>query len=263
LTWSDLIDELDRWSGLHRVCTFWWRDDDASEPVRSLAMLLNLAGAFDLQVALAAVPKWATALLPPKLEGGRAVVVQHGFEHRNCAAPGERAIECGGERPLREILGELRIGREQLELLFGSRFLPVLVPPWNRIAEPVLLRLPDLGYVGLSTFGACSCREPISGLTVVNAHIDVLTWRGRLGFAGEERTLRGLIAHLQSRRTGASDVDEPVGLLTHHRNHDEAAWDFLKTLLHITSEHPAAIWIGVEQAFSRVRTPASPQGAAA
>jgi hypothetical protein len=93
---------------------------------------------------------------------------------------------------------------------------------------------------------------------MMNTHVDVLTWRGRTGFAGRKKVLRELIGHLQARRTGVVDPDEPVGLLTHHRDHDEAAWEFVENLLRVTSRHPAARWRGIEQAFgSRFRTIAS------
>ena len=52
------------------------------------------------------------------------------------------------------VLGELGTGRMALERLFGARPLPVLVPPWNRIAPALVPTLPEIGFAGLSTFGA-------------------------------------------------------------------------------------------------------------
>jgi hypothetical protein len=61
------------------------------------------------------------------------------------------------------VLGELGTGWMALERLFGSRVLPVLVPPWNRIAPGLVPALPEIGYRGLSTFGIRGGFRPYPG----------------------------------------------------------------------------------------------------
>ncbi len=92
----------------------------------------------DLPLALAVIPKGATTALAERLRTEpRVAVLQHGWQHKNHAAEGEKKIELGGERPTAEVLDELRRGCERLQTLFPEKFLPVLVPPWNRIADAV------------------------------------------------------------------------------------------------------------------------------
>ncbi len=99
-----------------------------------------------MPVALAVIP----ALIEPSLvdavsKAEIVTVVQHGYAHRNHAPPGARNWELGSHRPVAEIVAELAQGRSGLEQQFGSRFVPVLVPPWNRIDPGVIERLPERG----------------------------------------------------------------------------------------------------------------------
>jgi hypothetical protein len=112
----------------------------------------------------------------------------------------------------------------------------------------VLGGLAGVGFRGASAYGP---RAAMDGARVViaNAHVDPMNWRER-GFAGLDKTLSGLLGELRARRTGATDAEEPLGLLTHHLDHDDAFWDFLDDLFRVTSAHPAARWITVAEAFS-------------
>ena len=77
------------------------------------------------------------------------------------------------------VLGELGTGRMALERLFATRALPVLVPPWNRIAPELVPTLPEIGFAGLSTFAARRRDQPVSGLRQVNTHVDLIDWKDR------------------------------------------------------------------------------------
>ena len=133
------------------------------------------------------------------------------------------------------VLGELGTGWLALERLFGSRALPVLVPPWNRIDPALVPALPEIGYRALSTWGPRPRREAVRGLCQVNMHVDVIDWRGGGGFIGEAAALGALVAALQRARraiaAGNSDGAEPAGLLTHHLVMDAGAWHFVASLL--------------------------------
>jgi len=135
-------------------------------------------------------------------------------------------MELGLHRPAMFVLGELGTGRMALERLFGNRVLPVLVPPWNRIAPALVPTLPEVGYRGLSTFGIRRRAHPVSGLLQVNTHVDLIDWQARR-FVGEDVALAAFEQALAASRTG---TDEPVGVLSHHLAMDEGAWDFLNSL---------------------------------
>jgi len=248
-SWKALRAELDRWRREGRRASFWWRDDDASAPGEALDRLVALAGKHGVPLALAVIPADMDPSLADALpRRARLQLLQHGFSHRNHAPATEKKMELGPQRPRGEVARELRAGRKRLEALFGRRFLPALVPPWNRIDPALLPRLPGLGFVGLSTFRARATAAPAPGLRQVNCHIDIIDWRERR-FAGEAAALDQAVGHLAARRRAAADPTEPTGLMTHHLAHDAAAWRFLDRFLGATATHPAARWLGARQAF--------------
>ncbi|MFQ5971916.1 MAG: polysaccharide deacetylase family protein [Alphaproteobacteria bacterium] len=242
--------ELDLWGEAGVEATFWWRDDDATAPSPALDRLLALQRRYGTPLALAVVPRYPAPALAERLAahdpaGARVVVLQHGYAHQNHAGEGEKAIELGAHRPAAHVVAELAVGRENLSAFPGA--LPILVPPWNRIAPHLLPLLPELGFSGLSTFGARASAEPVPGLGQTNTHIDPVDWRGSRGFLGA--ALDMAVTHLGSRRQGLVDAAEPTGLLTHHLDHDATTWEFIETLLAIATEHPAARWLGAGEAF--------------
>ena len=242
--WAALAAELNAWAAESLQATLWWRDDDATRPGPLLDRLLALAR--DVPLNLAVIPakardSLARLLQEHRREGGAVAALQHGYAHANHEPASAKKAEYGPHRPIAEMIAELSAGRERMEALFGPLFTPVLTPPWNRIAEELTPLLPTAGLHGLSGYGA---RKPGEAPHVVNAHVDIVDWRGTRGFVGEEAALALLTGHLTARRTGAADIAEPTGILTHHRDHDVGCWDFLARLIAALRDHPAALWTG-------------------
>jgi hypothetical protein len=250
MAWQRLSDELDRWATAGAVASFWWRDDDAAEATPALERLLALQRATRAPLALAVVPGELSPSLVRRLAHCDQVsVLQHGWRHANHAGKGEGGWELGDHRPLAEVGAELAAGRQRLAEGFGSRFLPVMVPPWNHISGRMIEALPGLGFTGLSTFRARASAAPAPGLVQVNSHCDPIKWRPSARFAGTGKALADLVGHLQARRTGAADPAEPTGLVTHHLALDEPAWEFVALLLRRTSAHPVVVWQDARDAF--------------
>lgn len=227
--WRALDEEIGRWRDAGRVAELWWRDDDAVDASAALDRLLGLHRDSEVPVALAVVPAKATMALAARLANEPGVdVLQHGYVHANHAPPSDRKSELGLHRPAMLVLGELGTGWLALEKLFGPRALPVLVPPWNRIAPSLVPALPEIGFAGLSTFARRPRAEAVKGLRQVNAHLDLVDWKGRRGFIGTETALDVLVAALCDARCLSS---EPLGVLSHHLAMDEAGWGFLRSLL--------------------------------
>ncbi|MEO3427877.1 polysaccharide deacetylase family protein [Pelagibius sp. CAU 1746] len=243
--WTALETELDAWAAAGRAAEVWWRDDDAAAPSPALERLLELAARQAAPLALAVIPAKAEDALARLLDGRRAdiAVFQHGFAHANhaggLAQRGAKKCELVDPAARPAVLDELRRGRESLSRRFGRRFLPVLVPPWNRIAAALLPRLPDLGFTGLSCYQARAAAEAAPGLTQVNCHLDLMQWRPERRFLGAEAALGLLSGHLAAKREGRADPGEPSGILSHHAVHDGAAWDFLGELLARLAGHRA------------------------
>ena len=251
--WNALTHELDLWEEAGRCATFWWRDDDASDHTDSLETLLDLRAALDIPLALAVVPATATAALRTRLDGEPDVaVLQHGYSHKNFAGPDERKIELDGSRPAAYVVGDLATGTQALSGFTGH--LPVLVPPWNRLAPHLLPYLPELGFRGLSTLGARAKPAPLPGLAANNVHVDPIDWRGKRtgrpgGFTGDDLALADTLAHLAARRTGQADPDEATGLMTHHLVMEADSRDFVDALVAVVRDHPAAAWLPASEVF--------------
>jgi hypothetical protein len=140
----------------------------------------------------------------------------------NRAAPGEKKTEFPAAEPDAQALERLAAARERLRKLAGERALPVLVPPWNRIRESLIPLLSRAGFSGLSRDGKA---KPVTGLKQVNTHIDIIAWHEGRRFIGEEQALSAALELME--------MTQPLGWLTHHAVHDEAAWRFLERLARI------------------------------
>jgi hypothetical protein len=247
---ADLGRALDSFADQGRTAAFWWRDDDAVRPTPALARLLDLSDAFEIEVGVAVIPAAAEASLGDALAARpRAIVLQHGYAHKNHGAKGAPAVELGGARPLAQILEELGAGRRRLDALFAARAERIVAAPWNRIERPVLAALAKHGFRGASAYGPRASMAGAGALVVANAHVDPIDWRERR-FAGEAKALSAIIGELEARRTGSCEPDEPLGLLTHHIDHDAALWAFLARFLAATRAHPAARWLTIGEAFA-------------
>ncbi len=244
--------ELDVWHKAGRIATLWWRDDDAHAASPALKRLLKLCDAHSVPCCLAAIPARIEDSLVHALQNSpHAWVLQHGFAHENHASQGQGlgAWELGLHRPLEAVLKELASGKKILETRFGQRFIPVVVPPWNRIEPALLKHFPDLGLIGLS---AEEDNQLVAdAVRIVPAHADLLRWKGGTArFAGAMKVAGQLVGNLRARRTGTAEQNTPTGVLTHHLEMDEAAWDFMAALLKVTATHPASRWLPAPEVFT-------------
>jgi hypothetical protein len=250
MSWNRMDREIENWAATGKEASLWWRDDDAVAVSPALRRLLAIVERRRIPIALAVIPAGAEPGLAMALEWQPGItVLQHGYAHRNHAAEGARAVECGGARPLDQVTAELAVGRARLMEMFGPRSLPVLVPPWNRMDPALLPHLPDLGFRGLSTWGARARAEAAPDLIQVHTHADPIAWRKGRMFGGAERVIEALASHLQARREGRADPHEPTGLLTHHLTHDEPGWAFLEELAERLANRRGLRWVGAPEAF--------------
>ena len=237
MAWEPLRRELDRWQAAGRVARFWLRDDDAVEPTQPLDMLLDLTGEHEIPLTLAVIPGLTGEELAARLARETTVAVAvHGWSHTNYGGPAGKKQELGGERPAEAVLGELHEGFRLLKRLHPAGFLPMLVPPWNRIDAALIPALPALGFAALSVYGRAKQESP---MPLLNTHVDIIDWHGTRGGRGEAELVAELVTELRDRFAGS---DEPVGVLAHHLVHDAAAWKFLSALFAMTSRHPAVLW---------------------
>lgn len=249
-----LYRELDEWNFDGVNATFWWRDDDAQAMSDELERMLEIAQTHDAPLGLAVIPCGMDDTLAARIKAMSAMapvtILQHGFSHENHAPPDEKKMELGAHRPIAVIHQQLATGFAALRDTFGEQFIPVLVPPWNRIATSLLDSLAQIGFIGLSTYRPRSA-QATSGLRTVNTHVDIIDWKKNKQFIGASQSINAIVAHLKGRRLGDFDSSEPTGLLTHHLVHDESCWQFLAQLLAALDEHPAVKWQSAEVVFCR------------
>ncbi|MBP2551531.1 peptidoglycan/xylan/chitin deacetylase (PgdA/CDA1 family) [Neorhizobium galegae] len=227
-------DHLDRLADEGRTVTFWLRDDDAVTPTPALDRLLMLTSAHEVPLTLAVIPEETGEALARRLASvPLARVAVHGWSHRSYAVPPAKKQELGLDRPLESVTDELQAGFEKLRELYPAQFLPMLVPPWNRIAPAIVDRLPAIGFTSLSVFG----REKSAPLALLNTHVDIMDWHGSHGGKPAEALFAELLSYL-----AGEEPMRPIGILTHHLVHDAAAWDFLEQLFALTASHPACRW---------------------
>ena len=246
--WAPLREELGRWGRAGRQPTFWLRDDDAVEPTPALHRLLALTERSQIPLVLASIPAYATPSLADCLASRSLVsVAVHGWSHANHAADGQKKQELGPHRPESEVLAQLQQGIGRTRELFGRQAVPLLVPPWNRIDAALMPALPSLGFRALSIFGPA---KPAS-LRMVNSTVDIMDWHGTRGCWPAPVLVDMIVAQLRAAFAGG----EPVGVLTHHLVHDDAAWIFLQRLFELTAT--SGQWLGFDALMSRASTPAS------
>jgi len=248
--WLLLDAELAAWSSSGRMATFWWRDDDACAAGPKLDQLVDISSPCGL--LLAVIPTGLDASLETALTDAPHVhIAQHGYAHINHAPRGLGlgAWELGLHRGLTNVMADINAGHTILKDQFGSKLLPVVVPPWNHIAAELLKPIATNGFYGVSAFGPRDHKSPEPGLTIVNAHCDPIRWKTGPQFRGVTKTIGQLLDHLQARRAGTVDADEPTGLLTHHIDLDAAGWNFCTQLASVINQHDAAQWCSPEQLF--------------
>lgn len=251
--WLQLHAEFDLWEAKQQRASLWWRDDDAVAPGVKLSQLVELTS--NAGLLLAVIPVNAQDSLAKELSRYPHVkVAQHGFAHINHAPRGQGlgAWELGLHRGEDAVLSDLATGRARLNALFGPTFIPVIVPPWNRIAPELLAPIASLGYQGVSAFGPREASSRPDGLIIANAHCDPIRWKSGATFAGEQKTITQLVEHLAARRCGRADVDEHTGFCTHHINLDSAGWKFCAQLASVIDAHAGAQWVSPTAVFGEL-----------
>lgn len=218
--------ELTRWRASGKTPVFWWRDDDARRPGPALNRLLHLSRRFRAPLTLAAVPDGDMAALveacaaTPNLD-----LAIHGFRHENRAPAGQPSGEVNDGDTLDDIAAEVETA---IAAFARAGLTPDLfVPPWNNAHATLDAALVRHGLT-VSRYG--ELRAPDAAPPRLDAHLDIMRWKPEARFRGSVRFLLRARRLLVERRVRGL-WDDPIGLLTHHLDHDEASWTFLAAFL--------------------------------
>jgi hypothetical protein len=268
--WEDTQRELDRWAGQGLKATFWIRDDDAIETSDRLTRLHDLAERHDVTIGLAAIPAKLHPNLPQYIrkDGYRFHPMCHGWRHVNHARAGSRPSEFGRERPISALIRDARLAHRAFSNHFGDVG-AVFVPPFGRISRALVSVLPEIGFSGisgaagwlerkLSHFSDWHVRIPAtasfsrSDMPKLDVQIDPIDWRDRT--AHEPLVIsQALVRCLRARRFGLLASTLPIGLVTHHLDHDERVWQICDNILGLLRRHEAIRFLHVGQFFQTVR----------
>ena len=255
--WQALSEEVALWADTGKEVTLWWRDDDAIAPSVEVTRLEQLGRRYDIPLSLAVIPQSASPELEQSLANHPAstCVLVHGLDHHNYAVEGEKRSEFTASRPVSEMKDALsqalRLQTFHLSggQQFAEKFLPVLVPPWNRIPQNMVACLSELGFMGLSTYKARDLANAPPGLVINNCHVDPVNWKAQKSFLGEGETLTLITGHLSARRTHKADFAEITGILTHHLVQDAKTWTFLEEFAAWAMEQPTVRWLDAHEVF--------------
>ena len=217
--------ELARWQAIGHTPLLWWRDDDAREPSAALDRLLQLADGLPLALSVIA-DRPVTGLAARLAKTENVTVGQHGVDHVNRRPKGQPAGEFPLDMPVTAMAHSIGHGRQRM---MSCGIEPAFyAPPWNMIDSGLPEALAMAGFDRLS--GWNSVQTGLGGLRRLDAHVDLLRWKGGPHFRGRNRFYADLMRQL-ARRRRANMMTLPIGLLTHHLDHDEAAWSFLGQFL--------------------------------
>lgn len=226
----------------------WWRDDDAGRDCARLDALLALAGQSRRKLTLAVVPAWLEPEVAAKIAASDVLVLQHGWAHADHAADGSRQIELGGTLTAAACRDQLAGGKAILQRAFGDRFLPVLVPPWNRIDGYCLEIAAELGYTAVSTF-ADDALALDHGLAQVNTHVDLIDWQhGR-----RMKPLAELSAEID--RLVSDPALGTLGVMSHHLDMTPADLTALEQLFRHVDSFERCRWASLGELFPPRRKP--------
>ncbi|QUJ76675.1 polysaccharide deacetylase family protein [Sulfitobacter albidus] len=228
--WSPLRATLREMRRQGCALPIWWRDDDAVAATPALERLTRLSVRLRVPVHLAVIPGALEGSLAPFIADTPALVpVVHGWRHVNHAPEGAKKAEFG--HPRAAAPEELEAGLATLRAAFGTRTMPMFVPPWNRLTPSLMPDIATAGYAAVSTYGPRETSPPAPGITQINTHIDPIDWRGTRGLVDQTTLVARLTATVRARLTKQADATEPLGLLTHHLVHTPEVWDFAERCL--------------------------------
>ncbi|NQW11965.1 MAG: polysaccharide deacetylase [Alphaproteobacteria bacterium] len=249
-----LIRALDAAAIDGRTVDLWWRDDDLEAPSEALDHLLAALAPHGIVPALAAVSARLSGEAVAALGDSGAVMFSHGWTHTNHAPPAEKSSEFGPHRPIEDRLTDCRDARMRLSAIAGDRAVPCFVPPWNRIGDDLADRLAETGLRALSGFVGFGRAPQPAAVPRLDTHVDLIDWRGTRRPISVEGAAAAVATWVERRLAEDHDtgVDAPIGILSHHRVTDRAAWASWKPLWALLAAHPAARWLPPRQALSVV-----------
>jgi hypothetical protein len=264
---SSIHEELDSWQRNGELARFWWRDDDAQIDNKPFKRLIQLAEVTSAPLILAVSPGIISESFVEKLNGIRNVhMAAHGFRHVNYNK-GALTAEFGNDRPLEVMIAEIEHLAKKFASMFPNRGLSMFVPPWHGLDQRLIPYLSRSGFKCLSMHESFSVRaaqiffakipsikmafarpgsKSLKAQSMDRANIAINFLSSGARHLLKVNPLHQALGALRLRRLGLIAIDRPIGLMTHHLQHDESAWEQLSQLIAVIVNHPASYFIQSE-----------------
>jgi hypothetical protein len=252
--WLPVVQELNIWDD-HGLCLdVWWRDDDASRPSKELDTLLEYCCTRDIPVTLAVIPTTATQSLAARtvVEPGISIVV-HGLSHANRAAAEEPPSEFPDS--LTDGAQRASAGLHLLQSLFGNSVLPVFAPPWNSCGPNTEVNLSSYGFRGISKYGLSTEQPVFKGVKRLNVHINPIDWGATPpNILPMDVVVAEIVKQLRDRREKRNWLSEPLGIMSHHADHNDEIWNFFHAFADVLANCNGVNFRSIEELISSPRT---------
>jgi hypothetical protein len=257
--WDPVRRELEIWSQRGLRARFWVRDDDAHELTAQLERLQSLASQHNIIVGLAIIPGKLRENLRNYVRSGHSHFhpMCHGWKHVNYG-PKTRPAEFGRDRPLASLIEDAQWAYTSFTHSFRAQQ-PIFVPPFNRATLAFIRALPQIGFAAFSSMPSTYERQWVglqarfnSGMAIsmprlapvprIDVHVDPIDWIERTAL--DRRIIAtNIVRQLRARRNSGKYTGAPIGLLTHHLDHDEAIWRVCSELLALLRPHKAVEFV--------------------
>ena len=187
--WQDkLALALKRAPGNHQPVVF-FRADDIGAGGRAFETMCRIFRENGVPLGMAVVPAWLSDVRKVQLFQSAPLDEpfwgwhQHGWRHVNWQRTGKKS-EFGEHRPFEKQWRDIWQGQQKMLDIFGERFIQVFTPPWNRLSNPTLRIVQDLGFKGVSLTGTFprNLKPPIV-LSNLRIQVDLHTRKAKDGSA--------------------------------------------------------------------------------
>ncbi len=218
----------------NRSLNVFLRDDDIDDDEASLRALLQICLRHNMPINLAVIPGRLTlaaaSFLNDLLQQAPRLIElnQHGWLHLNHEREGKKC-EFGISRNPAEQLADIAAGQARMNDAFGQNWFPVFVPPWNRCTATTATALDELGFRVLSREHSQSQFEG-HRFTELPVTLDLYRWRGGAELRPPEELATELSRQIAD--------DDRIGIMSHHKVMNDAAFDLLNELLQLLTRFP-------------------------
>ena len=262
-------DELALWRAAGQKPTFWIRDDDATCVTGQLERLQSIATRYDVSVGLALIPG-LLGFRPGRLYCGRnratSIPCATDGSTSTTAMPATPMNSATRARTARHVrtqrwpcrrFGAFRRHRDGVRAALQPHHaghdrgagrhrlcrLSVGPRPLERRIARVVNRFDWAPSLNIAWKGP---------LPRIDAHVDLIDWQSGSAQAMDV-VAQAMVGQLRLRRKGFPPAGAPIGLLTHHRVHDESIWRLLESLIDLIKGSLACKFIQVGRMFQQSR----------